>query len=44
MPDAPRTSIRISITSISDNLAAEQMNQARQKLFLSINQRSRKAA
>jgi hypothetical protein len=29
---------------MSDNAAAEQMNLARQKLFLSINQRSRKPA
>ena len=35
--------LRDTATSMSDNLAAKQMNQARQKLFLSINQRSRKA-
>ena len=36
--------LRTTATAMSDNAAAEQMNQARQKLFLSINQRSRKVA
>ena len=36
--------LRTRATARSDNAAAEQMNQARQKLFLSINKRSRTAA
>ena len=43
-PDTTLEGLRDTATSISDNLAAKQMNQARQKLFLSISQRSRKAA
>jgi transposase InsO family protein len=43
-PDITLDALRKTATALSDNAAAEQMNQARQKLFLSINQRSRKAA
>jgi hypothetical protein len=42
-PSITLEGLRDTATSMSDNLAAKQMNQARQKLFLSINQRSRKA-
>jgi transposase InsO family protein len=36
--------LRAQATAVSDNTAAEQMNQARQQLFLSIHKRSRQAA
>jgi len=36
--------LRSTATAMSDNVAADRMNQARQKLFLSINLRSHKAA
>jgi hypothetical protein len=36
--------LRATATAMSDNVAAEQMNQARQRLFLSINKRSKTAA
>ena len=36
--------LRAQASAMSDNAAAERMNQARQELFLSINRRSRKAA
>jgi transposase InsO family protein len=36
--------LRTTATAMSDNEAAEQMNQARQRLFLSINKRSKTAA
>jgi hypothetical protein len=43
-PDVTLASLRATATAMTDNAAAEQMNQARQQLFLSINKRSRKAA
>jgi len=43
-PGITLDALRKSATAMSDNAAAEQMNQARQKLFLSIHQRSRNAA
>ena len=43
-PGVTLESLRAKATARSDNAAAEQMNQARQKLFLSINKRSRTAA
>jgi transposase InsO family protein len=43
-PDITLAALHATATSMSDNTAAEQMNQARQQLFLSINKRSRKAA
>ena len=36
--------LRTSATAMTDNQAAQRMNQARQQLFLSINKRSKKAA
>lgn len=43
-PGVTLNALRVQATSLSDNAAAERMNQARQKLFLSINRRSIKAA
>ncbi|MBK7234297.1 MAG: integrase [Sterolibacteriaceae bacterium] len=43
-PGVTIESLRANATALSDNQAAEQMNQARQKLFLLINKRSRTAA
>jgi transposase InsO family protein len=43
-PGVTLDALRQTATAMSDNAAAEQMNLARQKLFLSINQRSRKPA
>ena len=43
-PEITLDALRAQATGISDNTAAERMNQARQNLFLSINKRSRKAA
>jgi len=43
-PDITLASLRATATAMSDNAAADRMNQARQQLFLSINKRSRKAA
>ncbi len=43
-PGLTLDALRKTATAMSDNAAAEQMNLARQKLFVSINQRSRKAA
>src|SRR5487761_1943587 len=43
-PNITLDTLRVTATAMSDNAAADQMNQARQKLFLSINQRSRKVA
>jgi transposase InsO family protein len=43
-PGITLDALRKTATAMSDNAAAEQMNLARQRLFLSINQRSRNAA
>ncbi len=43
-PGVTLDSLRAQATAMSDNAAAERMNLARQKLFLSINPRSTKAA
>jgi len=43
-PNITLDTLRVTATAMSDNAAADQMTQARQKLFLSINQRSRKVA
>ena len=43
-PGVTLESLRATANAMSDNVAAEQMNQARQKLFLLINKRSRTAA
>ena len=43
-PNITLDTLRATATAMSDNAAADQMNQARQKLFISINKRSRKAA
>ena len=43
-PGITLAALRATATAMSDNAAAEQMNQARQQLFLSINKRSHKAA
>jgi hypothetical protein len=40
-PGITIATLRATATAMSDNAAAEQMNQARQQLFLSINKRSR---
>lgn len=43
-PGITLESLRAQALALSDNAAAERMNQARQKLFLSIHRRSSKAA
>lgn len=43
-PGVTLDALRATATAMSDNAAAEQMNQARSQLFLSINKRSRNAA
>ena len=43
-PDSTLDTLRTTAAAMSDNEAAERMNQARQQLFLSINQRSKTAA
>jgi len=43
-PGVSLDALRATATAMSDNAAAEQMNLARQQLFISINKRSRKAA
>ena len=43
-PGITMATLRVIATAMSDNAAAEQMNQARQQLFLCINKRSRKVA
>ena len=43
-PGITINTLRTTATAMSDNEAAEQMNQARQRLFLSINKRSKTAA
>lgn len=43
-PNITLDTLRATATAVSDNEAAEQMNQARQQLFLSINKRSKNAA
>lgn len=43
-PGVTVDSLRATATAMSDNAEAEQMNQARQRLFLSINKRSKTAA
>lgn len=43
-PNITLDTLRATATAVSDNEAAEQMNQARQRLFLSINKRSKTAA
>lgn len=43
-PGVTLATLRSTATALSDTAAAERMNRARQKLFLSINPRSRKAA
>jgi transposase InsO family protein len=43
-PEITLGALRAQATAVSDNTAAERMNQARQHLFLSINKRSRQAA
>lgn len=43
-PGVTLDTLRSTATALSDTAAAERMNRARQKLFLSINPRSRKAA
>lgn len=43
-PGITIATLRATATAMSDNAVAEQMNQARQQLFLCINKRSRKAA
>ncbi len=43
-PGITLESLRATASTLSDNEAAEQMNQARQRLFISINKRSKTAA
>jgi len=43
-PGVSLDGLRATATAMSDNVAAEQMNLARQQLFISNNKRSRKAA
>ena len=43
-PGITLDTLRATATAVSDNEAAEQMNQARQRLFISINKRSKTAA
>jgi hypothetical protein len=43
-PNIALDTLRTTATAVSDNEAAERMNRARQRLFLSINKRSKNAA